>query len=357
MIDKESFTLDWINGHKKEKKFSRINPPVLEKMIRALALLEALVVHELGFTFKGGTCLILLLPEPRRFSVDIDILTEHSREELEKAFDQIVKGGSFTGWSVDEPRSYKKGVPKAHYFFYYESLLNKHVSYILLDILFEKHHYPVVKKIPIVTPWLSSKGDPAMVTAPTIDSILGDKLTAFAPNTTGVPYGKEKSLEIAKQLHDVGHLFDHIKDANITSAAFASIVQQEIKYRDLDVTADQVLDDVIATSLLIGMTQKHRTNEEKPKFEEISRGILQFSGYLMTGGFYIDHAIESASKAAYLAAKLKLKDHTAVNRYKDGEETTFQFETMPHNVLNRLRKLKNGSMHYWWQTAMLLGIK
>lgn len=357
MIDKKSFTLDWINSHKKEKKFSNVNPPVLEKMIRALGLLEALVVNSLQFTFKGGTCLILLLLEPRRFSVDIDILTEHSRQELEKTFDQIVKSGSFTGWSLDEPRSYQKGTPKAHYFFQYESLLNKQVNYILLDILFEKHQYPVVRKIPIVTPWISSTGDPAMVLAPSIDSILGDKLTAFAPNTTGVPYGKEKALEIAKQLHDVGHLFDHLEDPGITAQAFASIVEKEIKYRGLNVTSAHVLDDIIATALLVGKTGKNHTADEKPKFEEINKGILQFGGYLMTGGFHIDHAIESASKAAYLAAKLKLNDHSPINKYKDGDETTFQFESMPYNVLNRLRKFKNGSLYYWSQTAGLLGIK
>lgn len=80
MISPESFTVEWINSHRKDKRFSRINPPVLEKMIRALALLEALAINNLSFTFKGGTSLILLLPEPRRFSVDIDMLTAHSRE-------------------------------------------------------------------------------------------------------------------------------------------------------------------------------------------------------------------------------------------------------------------------------------
>lgn len=190
MISPQSFSLDWINSHKKDKKFSKINPPVLEKMIRALALLEALAVNDLQFTFKGGTSLILLLSEPRRFSVDIDILTEHSRAQLEKKFDKIVKQTTFKAWSLDEARSYQQGVPKAHYFFHYDSLLNKQVGYILLDILFEKHPYPAIKTIPIVSPWLHHDGDPANVTVPTIDSILGDKLTAFAPNTTGVPYGK-----------------------------------------------------------------------------------------------------------------------------------------------------------------------
>jgi hypothetical protein len=244
MISPQSFTTEWINSHRKDKRFTRINPPVLEKMIRALALLEALALNKLDFIFKGGTSLVLLLSEPRRFSVDIDILTEHSRTDLESAFDKIVAAGSFSRWELDEPRSYKEGVPKAHYVFYYDSQLNKQAGYVLLDILFEKHKYPQTTAILIRCNWLHLSGEPVSVQIPTVESILGDKLTAFAPNTTGVLYGKEKSLEIVKQLHDVGHLFDHTRDVSIVSQSFEGMVEQEIKYRDLEATADHVLDDI-----------------------------------------------------------------------------------------------------------------
>ena len=45
-------------------------------------------------------------------------------------------------------------------------------------------------------------GRETLVTVPTIDAITGDKLTAFAPNTIGIPYfkGKDKqsfSMEIS----------------------------------------------------------------------------------------------------------------------------------------------------------------
>lgn len=117
MIAPESFTTEWIKSHRKDPQFSKINPPVLEKMIRALALLEAIAVSGLQFTFKGGTSLILLLPKPRRFSIDIDILTKHSQLELESVFDKIIKEESFKSWKLDTERSYQAGVPKAHYFF------------------------------------------------------------------------------------------------------------------------------------------------------------------------------------------------------------------------------------------------
>ena len=42
------------------------------------------------------------------------------------------------------------------------------------------------------------------VQTPTLEGLLGDKLAAFAPNTIGVPYGAGKSMEIIKQLFDIG---------------------------------------------------------------------------------------------------------------------------------------------------------
>lgn len=355
MISPESFSLEWINSHRQNKKFSRINPPVVEKMIYALALVEAMVRHKLQFIFKGGTSLVILLPEPKRFSVDIDIITDHSKHELEAAFNAIVAEGQFKKWELDAPRSYRKGVPKAHYFFYFDSKLNQEAGYILLDILFEAHRYPVLKSPAIRSSWLTGTGEAFTVQTPSIESILGDKLTAFAPHTTGVLYGKNKSLEIVKQLHDVGHLFDHVEDLDTVAASFHGIVSQEIAYRALDITFDQVLDDIISTALLIGQTPKHHSDGDSVKFKEITKGMIQFGSYLMTGGYRIDEVIESAAKAAYIAAKIKVKNLEPLERY-DGGAVDFQFETMPHNTLNRLRKIRNGSLFYWSRVAALLRI-
>lgn len=356
MISPESFSLEWINSHRQNKKFSKVNPPMVEKMIYALALVEAMVRHKLQFVFKGGTSLVILLPEPKRFSVDIDIITGHSKDELETAFNAIVADGQFKKWELDTPRSYQKGVPKAHYFFYYDSKLNQEAGYILLDILFEAHGYPALLNPSLSSTWLAVTGEALTVQTPSIESILGDKLTAFAPNTTGVLYGKNKSLEIVKQLHDVGHLFDHVEDLGIVAASFYGIVAQEIAYRGLEITTDQVLDDIISTALLIGQTPKHHSDSDSVKFKEVTKGMIQFGSYLMTGGYRIDEAIESAAKAAYIAAKIKMKNLEPLEKY-DGRVVDFQFESMPHNTLNRLRKIRNGSLFYWSKVAAILGIK
>ncbi|MFA6681104.1 MAG: hypothetical protein WCS35_03650, partial [Sphaerochaeta sp.] len=66
---------------------------------------------------------------------------------------------------------------------------------------------------PRAIPW-SNEGSPSTEepyvkeTVPSVNCILGDKLTAFAPHTTGIPFGVDKELEIIKQLYDVSVLVD-----------------------------------------------------------------------------------------------------------------------------------------------------
>jgi hypothetical protein len=104
---------------------------------------------------------------------------------------------------LDKHRSYKPGVPKAHYSFAFDSVTKgKYSGTILLDILIEDSIYPELSEKPVQTKWIETEGE-TNITVPTIDAIIGDKLTAFAPNTVGIPYFKGKdqqpfSMEICK---------------------------------------------------------------------------------------------------------------------------------------------------------------
>lgn len=213
MIKAESLSSEWIS--EKRKKLSK-DPTIVEAMIYALYLLEHLKQTGLEFIFKGGTGLVLLLDQPKRFSVDIDIILNPAitRDILETHLSKMVLSTAFTGMQLDEKRSYQEGIPKAHYKFYYESnfatrdregnAVSNPQREILLDIVIAQNPYPVTVERPVVTEWLLQEGDTIKVFMPDIDSIIGDKLTAFAPNTTGVPYGAEKEKEIMKQLYDIG---------------------------------------------------------------------------------------------------------------------------------------------------------
>jgi len=76
----------------------------MESMVYALYLLEQIKLTGLDFIFKGGTSLVLLLEQPKRFSIDIDIIVSPSvkREKLEKYLSKIVEASAFLRMEFDE---------------------------------------------------------------------------------------------------------------------------------------------------------------------------------------------------------------------------------------------------------------
>ena len=108
--------------------------------------------------------------------------------------------------------------------------------------------------MPIQSSFLPMINNPLTVNIPSLDDILGDKLTAFAPNTTGIPYFKNddsKSMEIINQLYDIGNLADVVSDIEIVRNTFYSFAQTELAYRNLDQTPEDVLNDIYQTALCI----------------------------------------------------------------------------------------------------------
>ena len=89
MIDKENITIEWINKVSKENR--NADKILVEKVIRALLLLEGLVKEKLSFTFKGGTAFMLLLDSTKRLSIDIDIILPKSPDNLEEILDAVAK--------------------------------------------------------------------------------------------------------------------------------------------------------------------------------------------------------------------------------------------------------------------------
>ncbi|MEY4804591.1 MAG: hypothetical protein RL331_1110 [Bacteroidota bacterium] len=350
MIKAHCFTKEWIKGFKQHKHLKRINPPILEKMIHALSLLQHLRVHGLDFTFKGGTSLILLLTKSRRFSVDIDIITTQSREEVEAILNNVVANSHFNKWDLQDRRSYKEGVPKAHYEFDYDSSLNQSAHFVLLDILFEQTDYPRLLSAPIQSEWIESQ-DVLDVAVPSIESILGDKLTAFAPNTTGILYGKEKEQEIIKQLFDIGCLFDEAQNIEEIAMSFDKIGKKEINYRELEISLTDILDDIFTTSLLIAKRTKNTEEPDKTRFTELTNGIRRFEGFLIAENFKIEDAILAAGKAAYLAKQLKIKDHSALEKF-NGQDISKLEVAGEFNFLNKLKKSRDKAAFFYWYKAL-----
>ena len=363
MIKDNCFTEEWLEQFKKKKEHKRIDKIILEKMIYALHLLERLKVNGLDFVFRGGTSLLLLLKEGNRFSIDIDIVCKIERKDLEKILNKVVETSHFTAWKLDEHRSYQPGVPKAHYKFSFNTK-QQGSGTILLDVLVEDSIYPAHCEMPVDTKWIETKSE-TLVTVPTIDAITGDKLTAFAPNTIGIPYFKGKdnqsfSMEICKQLFDLSRLFEHIEDIQMVTKSFMTFAKQEINYRKNgglkdELTPQMVLQDIIDTCLII-TKRGGSTIDEKQKFIELQKGIKSFGfGFLMSGHFRIDDAILAAARIAHLAAKILVGDMSPITYYEGQSVKNLNIEDQHWNFLNKLKKQPDkSSFYYWYQTVQLL---
>lgn len=361
MINPACFEKEWIENFRKQKEFNRINPPVLEKMIHALYLVQNLKKQGLDFIFKGGTSLILLLENANRFSVDIDIVlnkkyeSDSTRKEIESVLSEIVADSNFQAWTLDERRSYREGIPKAHYKLDYQPKFDPS-GHILLDILFEKNYYPNIIEIPVQTKWIESD-EIINVSVPDVDSITGDKLTAFAPNTTGIKYGAGKELEIIKQLFDIGNLFEKVDSVETAAKSFNAFAVEEISYRGLTITPSEVLNDIIETARIIALRDRNRDEPYKSYYNELQKGIRSFNNFMISGSFRPDDAVTASAKAAYIAAKILAEDYAAIERYKAEDISGLNVENTEWNFLNRLKRLPDKSaFFYWYKTTEILKV-
>jgi len=301
MINRKCISKEWIEEKSKALKADKI---LVEKVIRALILLEGLVESGLDFTFKGGTALMLMLENCRRLSIDIDIIVEDKALDLSAFANSIVQRKDFIRFEKQERKSNSK-IDKEHYKLFFLSAIEEKEAYILLDVLKEKNHYQNIIDTPIKSIF-TELSDEAIckVKTPDFNNLLGDKLTAFAPNTTGIPYKKgdrEMGMEIIKQLYDIGILFDYFDNPVVVSSVFQSFATTEIAYREKQFSTLDVLNDINDNALEICL----RGNYGKSDFGVLLRGINRVKGFIFFETFHLEKAITHAAKTVYIAALIR----------------------------------------------------
>ncbi len=308
MIESKSYHLDWINGVQKNIG-TRVDPKLIEKVIYALLFLEQLKLNGLNFIFKGGTALVLATKIPKRFSIDIDIITEQSSKEIETILEKISQETIFTHWAEDNNRKHTQDAPIGHYKIYYKSNVDNNVEPILLDLLYTPNPYPELMEIPMDHLWLATSGEVITVKMPTFDAILGDKLTAFAPKTTGILFTKNRPVEIIKQLYDIAFLFDNIKNLEIVKSSYGKVVQEEITYRKLNISINEVLNDTWNTCYTLA-----ERNTKLEEFKHLQLGIRNFTNFTISK-FSIEEAIIASAKVAYLTELIKSNFNGRIEKY------------------------------------------
>ncbi len=349
MIDSKSYTIEWIT-ELRNKCGKRIDPKLIEKLIYALTLLEQLQLNNLNFVFKGGTSLLLATESPKRFSIDIDIITEEQEDKIKEVLKKISQLEIFIRWEDDNDRKHSSGAPIGHFKMFYKSVVDGHDEPILLDLLYTPNPYPETKEYPIIHSWLATSGKDTIVVLPTFEAILGDKLTAFAPKTTGILYSKNRPVEIIKQLFDIGFLFDRITNINVVKDCYLRVVSEEIGYRKLNVNAEDVLKDIWRACYTLA-----ERDMKSDEFRQLQLGIKNFTNFII-GRFSIEEAITASAKVSYLTSLLN-NENQEIERFVNPMEIKgWLIEDQSFNKLNKLKKTNPEAFFYWYKSIHIVTI-
>ena len=358
MISTDSFSKEWIVRRSEELGYN--NKQLLEKVIRAFALLEMLVDAGAPVIFKGGSSLLLILKDTlNRLSIDVDVICPpgvdirgYLKNLEEHGFLSIIPVRTEHGGKV---------LPASHFKSFYEVVFggkDDEESFIRLDVLYEENPYSNTRLLPIDSPFFKLDGEPLQVRVPSKEDILGDKLTAFGPNTLGIPYYKEDragqlrrcSLEIIKQLFDISCLFNVVDDFKDAYASFRKVSEVELGYRKMEGQIDRYYEDVRQSALCL--TTRGQIGEGR--FDEFQDGLMRIKGYMYQRNYYIEQAAVDAAKAAYLATSFQ-NGLIGIEKYgKDRDlHALTVFDNMPKE-LQRLRRSLPEAFWYWAKTYELL---
>ena len=309
MVLEKCFTDEFISsraGNNIDKK------KIYEKVVYAFYLLEKIANLNYDFVFKGGTSLMLLLNTFNRFSVDIDILMKPKDQDgiCNDVF--TLKDDKFI--EVEEDKRKPVDIIKRHFKFYFKSIYGSNDEednpYILLDIVFDEIEYVGLAKHKINSHFVETDDPYLEVNIPSIDEMLGDKLTAFAPKTIGILYTRpnqirSKHVEIIKQLYDVAKLFDNIVDLNLVKETYIKVANVQIKNRNLSLNYEDTLKDSIeACKLIITQNRKESDNEN---YAILKKGYEGFKHYTVND-FRFQELIINAVKVYILSISILYDD-------------------------------------------------
>lgn len=291
MINPVSRTREWIESLRIQYPYIK-DASLLEKTIRAFSLLESLVRSGCPFVFKGGTALMLHLGSSRRLSIDIDIVCKPGTN----IWDYLeLYAGEYGFTSVKEiSRKARTNVPKSHAA--YEYLVSYPAGYssgaILLDVLYEDIDYSRVLSIPIESPLLKTEGEPVLVQIPSLEDILGDKLTA--------------------------------KD---------------------------VLNDALETAMNIC----YFGSLNKQEYNYLTDGAHRVNGFILIENYTMERAVRDAAKVAYLVRLIQLGINEVHHYTKEADMdlATATIEELSLNKLNSIKKINTEAFFYCLQLEHL----
>lgn len=151
------------------------------------------------------------------------------------------------------------------------------------------------------TAFLESDG---AVLVPTVVDLLGDKLTAFGPNTTGVPLNEQRAMQFMKQVFDIGELFNAASDLAAVRAAYDQVFAAENGFRGGRFTTELALQDAFNTAYRIAQVG-FSVAPKDGRDDLLDAGRRQMGSHLVGVKFRREEMKIAAAKAALLTSALR----------------------------------------------------
>lgn len=244
-------------------QFKLPNPVFIEKLLWNYEIFCQLAALSENFVLKGGAASqVYLPPELQRASVDVDVATTHSKDEIEGFLDKIkgkfeknAKHDVHFTWKLRQPQGnfviedlYEYGIVFPSVF--EQSSIVPSGNWIQIDAI----HYP---EIPFSTKTLPN---PEVLGRKfksfrviTEGSLIADKLLTLADSTVGILAKKTGSYtSYFKQVYDLTHLTRLYLPQETTVKdvfyALEKLTPLEVKYRKLpDKKVADIIRDIIAS--------------------------------------------------------------------------------------------------------------
>ncbi|MBN2194995.1 MAG: nucleotidyl transferase AbiEii/AbiGii toxin family protein [Polyangiaceae bacterium] len=196
-----------------------------ELVVHCLELVATLASRGVPFRFKGGNSLLVLLEDPQRFSIDVDVVTTLGRDALtEEVGATTEESDVFTRWESRAPRT-KPWLPLISYKIFFDSCFEaSEPAYVMLDAVLEPPPYPGTRRLVRCGSLYESEVE---VEVPTISGLIGDKLLTIGPSTLGIPIGKNKAAQRLKHVFDVATLSRRDWDADAVRQSLRATKAQE----------------------------------------------------------------------------------------------------------------------------------
>jgi hypothetical protein len=267
--DATCFNEKYIRAKAEEHGFSE--PLTVERFLWDCEIASQLQSESDCFILKGGAAVQFHLPlEKQRGSIDVDIICAATQAKIEKVVSNIerkVAGIKFESYTPENPQT---ELNLLTYYVKIPALIGNGNDYhrIKIDFLMEDIMLPTE----IIHNARTFATDVKEIKCYSATSLIGDKLLALAENTIGVKVVDK----LPKHLYDLYQISASLKLSKDQFVEITDAIKKlsvlEAKYRKLEITPEEAVQDVINTMNKYSALDLNNDNADLKRQLEIFQG-------------------------------------------------------------------------------------